>query len=174
MIATLLFATAATVGTMRLTETSITEVGRIEGVGFRMKTKGYGLGYIHPSGFGGHFTSLTSVGEDADGEDLTRADLRHVTVDASYTYGVLDDHLLATGGFGLGVAGKARYATAARGELQSSGFASKTLFLGPGFSIGFFEAYWIHRRNFLEYKRPDGGDLTMRSHHYQLGLGARF
>ncbi len=174
MIAAVLLATAATLGTVRLTETSITETGTVDGSDFKMKTKGYGLGYIHPSGFGGHLTSLSSTGAGGDGTGLTYADLRHVYLDGSYTEGFLEDHLLVTGGFGIGIAGKARFQTAGGAGQETSDFASKDWFIGPGFSVGWFEAYWIHRRNFIEYKKDGGGEITMSSRHYQLGLGARF
>lgn len=157
---------------VRLTETSITERGRIEGNYFRMKTKGFGLGYIASCGFGAHLTSLTTKGEDEGAGGLTFAELKHTSLDASYTHGFLDGHLLLTGGVGLGLGGSAKTTSRAAPEArETKDFQSKTWFLGPGFSLGFFEVYWIHRRNYLSY---DGGDLKMESQHYQLGLGAHF
>jgi hypothetical protein len=158
---------------LRLTETSITEIGKVDGEHYAMKTKGYGLGYIDSLGFGGHLTSLSSTGHGASyTSGATNIDLRHVYLDASYTHGFFDEHALITGGFGVGVAGKARYTDAAGGH-STTAFGSKDYFIGPGFSVGWFEAYWIHRRNFLEYDKPGGGKITMQSQHWQLGLGAR-
>lgn len=156
---------------LRLTETSITEVGRVDGEDYRMKTKGYGIGYIAPCGFGWHFTSLDTIGDAGSTyKRFTRADLHHDYIDTSYTLG---DMFVVTGGFGMGVAGTARYATPSGGEAVSHDFHSVDWFLGPGFSVYGFEVYWIHRRNFPHFGAV-GERLAIRSQHYQLGLGFRF
>lgn len=132
---------------MRLTETSITETGRAtEAPQAKLQTRGFGFGVISPYGLGAHYTSLVTYQRD-DEEAL----LEHRYVDGSYTFG--DTFLMTLGGGG--------------GVGKSSGKA-KDWFIGPGFAIKAFEAYWIHRRNWV---RTEAGVLGSR--HYQLGLGWR-
>ena len=133
---------------VRLTETSITETGRAtDAPDDKLQTRGFGFGIIAPAGFGLHYTSLVTY-------DLgdPKSQWNHRYLDASYTFG--RTFLVTTGG-GLGVG-------------ASSGDA-KNVFLGPGFAVGSFEAYWIHRRNWLKAE----GVGTIISKHYQLGLGWR-
>lgn len=133
---------------VRLTETSITETGRAsDAPDVKLQTRGFGLGVIAPQGVGLHYTSLVTydLGDPEVG-------VNHRYLDASYTFG--DTFLITTGG-GLGVG-------------VSSGKA-KDVFLGPGFAFKSFEAYWIHRRNWVEVD----DDAAIPSRHYQLGLGWR-
>lgn len=132
---------------VRLTETSVTESGHTtDAPDVTWQTRGYGLTVIAPCGFGVNYTALTTYDR---GDDSVR--IEHRYADASFTLG---DTLLLTFGGGTGVG-------ASHGK-------AKDVFIGPGFAIGSFEAYWIHRRNWVE-----AGEGTLASRHYQLGLGWR-
>ncbi len=147
---------------VRLTETSITETGRLTRFETeKLQTKGYGFTVIHPTGVGGSYTELTTRGDDVV--------LRHHYLDLNYTYG---DRFLITGGAGHGIGGSAAVNSSGK-TLSTSWTSANSLSLGPGFSIGWFEVYWIHRRNWVKYQ-VDGEPAVLASRHYQLGLGAHF
>ena len=158
---------------LRLTETSVTESGRFSGTPhLKVQTKGYGFTYISPYGVGASYTSLVTAGRSSAEGGPVEVRAEHRYVDLGYTLGFFDQRLLLTGGGGLGVSGKAT--AEAAGVKSALGMQDgKCLFLGPGFSIGFFEVYWIHRRNWVRFA-GDGFTSNLASSHYQLGLGAHF
>jgi hypothetical protein len=147
----------------RLTETSVTESGRIVGApGIDLKTRGYGLTFIAPVGVGLSYTFLTTRGQDE------LAVLHHDYLDLSYTTKVLGSEALVSLGTGLAVGGDAEI----RGETAERPKGA-SYFVGPGYTFGWFEVYWICRLNFLKYEFDDG-DRAASLRHCQLGLGANW
>lgn len=165
---------------LRFTETSITESGHVDGTEFdqRPVTRGYGLGYVADCDFGVHLTSLWTSSSGVPNPGLTTTEMRHMYLDVSWTRtvfgGHLGDHLLLTGGIGLGILGSLRYRMGddSKAVSESSDFHGTAWFLGPGVALGPLEVYWIYRRNFPAYGTPDGV-IAMSSRHYQLGIGYR-
>ena len=153
---------------LRLTETSVTEQGRISDCDFKVQTRGYGFTVIAPIGVGINYTELTTYGDGPSSLGWTDARLRHSYVDVSYTYG---DRWLVTTGASYLVHGEIRL-DGDKGLDAGSKASGESLFLGPGFGIGWFEAYWIYRRNWVDYQLK-GHDRTLASEHFQLGLGAK-
>ncbi len=152
---------------IRLTETSITETGRITTYPkIKLETKGYGLAYVFASGVGFSVTSLTTRGTSNE----TQIELTHRYGDINLTHG---DSFLITGGFGLGINGSGAI-TQAPGATQNLGnFMAKSFHVGLGFAMEQFEVYWIYRHNWADY---ESGDVShkLNSQHYQLGLGWHF
>ena len=143
----------------RLTETSITENGRVHSEpDVRLKTKGYGATWIFPIGLGVGYTQLGTTGS----ENGTTIDLKHSYLDATYTAG---ERFLATFGYGVGLNGEAKL----NGE-STKKFKASAWTLGVGFRFSAFEVYWVNRLNFPRYELEDR-TLNVTSTHYQLMVG---
>lgn len=156
-----LAATEATAFHMRLTETSITESGRVHSSpDVRLQTRGFGLTYILPSGLGLTYTSLKSQGD----HEATEIELDHSYVDGTYTVG---EEWLASFGFGVGVAG-----SLAVNDQSTKDFTATSYTLGVGYRFHQFEVYWLNRLNFPRFKL-EGQSVAATLNHYQLGLGFR-
>ncbi len=155
----LLQANSASAYQLRLTETSITENGRVHSLpDSRLTTKGYGLTYIHQSGAGVSLTQLNTSGETED----SKIDMDHSYLDFSYTAG---ETWLATFGYGIGLSGNAVI-----DEENSKAFDATSFNLGVGYRYSKYEIYWINRLNFMKYDF-DSRMRSATSTHYQLGLG---
>lgn len=154
---------------LRLTETSLTETGSVSDCDFKVQTRGFGFTAVIPNGVGVSYTSLTTRGEGDSPMGPTLATLHHDYVDFSYTYG---SKFLITAGAGMLLHGD--YSLAAAQSITGSSAEGKSLFLGPGLSIDWFEAYWIYRRNWVRFGSTDEAKRTLQSKHFQLGLGVHF
>jgi hypothetical protein len=143
----------------RLTETSITENGRVHSEpDVRLKTKGYGATWIFPVGLGIGYTQLSTSGS----ENGTTIDFKHSYLDATYTTG---DRFLATFGYGIGLSGEAKLNDDSTKKFKASAWT-----LGVGFRFTAFEVYWVNRLNFPRYEL-DNRTLNVTSTHYQLMVG---
>ena len=118
------------------------------------------------------YTNLTTEGDKKDADLSGSIKMVHNYVDGSYTYG---PSWLITGGLGIGVSGTAdvTLTAPAAASTSTSDFSAWSFWVGPGYAIGWFDIYWLYRRNYVRYK-ADGGDVNANLQHYQLGLGVNF
>ncbi len=143
----------------RLTETSITENGRVHSEpDVRLKTKGYGATWMFPIGLGVGYTQLDTSGS----KNGTTLELKHSYLDMTYTAG---ERWLATFGYGIGLAGEAKLNDESTKKFKASAWT-----LGVGFRFSAFEVYWVNRLNFPRYEINDR-TLNVTSTHYQLMVG---
>jgi hypothetical protein len=143
----------------RLTETSITENGRVHSEpDVRLKTKGYGATWISPIGLGIGYTQLATTGSEAG----TTLKMNHTYLDATYTAG---ERFLATFGYGIGLSGDAKLDSESTKKFKASAWT-----LGVGFRYSAFEIYWVNRLNYPRYGL-ENHTLNVTSTHYQLMIG---
>jgi hypothetical protein len=154
-----IFSSGAQAHQFRLTETSITENGRVHTAPqTRLVTKGYGLTYILESGLGFSLTQLNTTG----GAGAVEIELNHSYIDVSLTKGT---DWLMTFGYGIGISGDAKISGESTKEFRATSFH-----LGAGYRYSNFELYWINRLNFMKYDLEEYSP-SATSTHYQLGLG---
>lgn len=155
---------------LRLTETSLTETGTLSDSDIKLQTRGYGFTAILPTGLGVGYTMLRTAGEGDGSFAHEETTLRHNYLDVSYTHG---DRFLLTVGGGTLIHGEAQL-TGAKTSNDGTSATGKSLFIGPGFSIEWFEVYWIYRRNWGDFDVGNNSRRTLQSKHFQLGLGAHW